>query len=501
MSLESRLPAVYEQLLQAGGDAERYLRDIADIEFEFQDGRLYVLQIRSGKRTPLADIRVQIQFLTEGMITMEEFLGRIRPSNIAAILRPEIADATCLKPLGKGLPTGEGVASGRIVFWPPTNKRVGGLPSPYLLVMSDWHGEDTRLINASVGVLTTRGGVSSHAALVSRQLGKPAVVGFRQRRLSHEDEALLIPGLAPLREGHWLTIDGMTGEVYAGRAKIATRAWEAHPELLQLSLIIEKSVSSGHVPPSCSGPVWRVWDFMRHDLPLPQHRNTAFSREDQLRVRYAPDADNAAEARNKLTRIEAPLRENYSEIILGLKTTLERLLRTSQRRKPTTCCRLLWDPAQELQPQECSQLVGLEFAGINQEVPHLIEISDIRLQLDCEVQSASEAWSVESLPGFGMRVVPGSRTIKACRITVNGAELGHEDIPVFYTWLRRREYFWHWYEEHQTSHARIAAFLKRFGTTGKHDSKLSVLCFELGLISQNQLTVSGRSLAAFKPRR
>ena len=499
MLLKSHLPLVYEQLLQAGAIAERYLRDLAEIEFEFQDGQAYVLQVRKGKRTPLADIRLQLQFLAEGMIAFEEFLGRIRPGNVAAILGPEITDVIRLKPLGKGLPAGVGAASGRIVFWPPRRERIGLLKGPYLLVMREWHGEDTRLIDASVGVLATIGGVSSHAALACRQMGKPGVVGFRQGMISRQEEALLVPGFAPLREGDWLTIDGMAGEVYAGRAKIVTKAWEAHPELLQLSLIIEKAVSSGHVPPTCAGPVWRIWDFMRHGLPLAQERIALPAAKDQPRRPSVPDVDSAATARQKMSPVEIALQEHYSEIIHGLMTTLERLFRSSRHRKPSRCCRLLWDPARQLRSQECSQLVGFEFVGINQHIPHLIEISSLRFHLDCEVQSPSEAWAVQPVPGFGIRMIPGARTIKACRITVNGAELGHEDVPVFYSWLRRREYFWHWYEEHQTSHAEIAAFLERFARTGKHDPKLSVLCYELGLIRQNGLTAAGRSLAALNP--
>ena len=370
------------------------------------------------------------------------------------------------------------------------------------LVVREWNHEvhspakDVRGgVETRAGVLATAGGISSHAALVCRQDGKPCVVNFNQGVIAREERRLLIPGFAPLREGDWLTIDGMTGDVYAGRSRIDIKPWKSHPELAQLSLIIERAVSSGHVPPTCAGMVWRIWDFMRHGLPLLRHESEACEGESG-RLNYPRTADqDAIDARQRLVPIDRAARLNYSELLLGLMKTLNRQLRLrSAVGKPQPCCRVLWDPNRQIQLQNSSQLVGFEFFGINRRIPHLIEISDICFHLDCAVQSASEAWVVKMVPGCGSSLVPTARAIKACRIMVNGAELGQEAIPEFYTWLRRREYFWRWFEEHQTSHQELAAFLKHFARTGGLDPKLSVLCRELGLLKNGQLTAAGLSL-------
>ena len=450
--------------------------------------------------SPLAKMRIQLQLLTEGAITPEEILERIRPVDVAAFLRPEITDKTRLKALGRGLGTSGGAASGRIAFSSSALAQLMPAKDPSILVVRDWNHEvrsATRDVRGGVdpyaGVLATTGGISSHAALVCRQAGKPCVANFNQGVIAHQERRLLIQGFAPLREGDWLTIDGLTGDVYEGRSPIEAKPWESHPELVQFSLIVERAVCSGHVPPKGAGMVWRIWDFLRHELPLPGHEPEA-CRGENGRLNYPRSADrDARDAQQRLVPIDRAARRNYSELLLGLMTTLDRQLRSAAG-NPQPYCRVLWDPDRHLQSRNSSQLVGFEFFGINRRIPHLIEISDIRCHLDCEVESSSEAWAVKSVPGYGSSLIPRARTIKACHITVNGAELDQEDVPTFYTWLRRREYFWHWFDEHETSHQELATFLKQVARTSTPDPRLSVLCRELGLLKNGRLTAAGLSL-------
>jgi phosphohistidine swiveling domain-containing protein len=496
MSLESRWPSVYAQLLQAGQVAERHLRDIAEFDFTVVNGRLFVTQLWRSKRgmSPMAQIQVELQLLIEGAISTGDVLERIRPAVVAALLRPEITDTTGLKSLGKGLPVGGGAASGRLAFATADVERQVAVGDPSLLVVRDLSLHELEIASASEGVLATTGGHSSHTALLCGSARKPCVVNFKQGELGREERVLRVPGFAPLREGDWLTIDGMTGDVYAGKAQVETRPWKSHPELAQLALVVEQAVASGHVPPGCAGGTWRIWDFLRHGLPLPG-QEIQTSEETKRPHKYPPTAArDAADARRTTVPISSAECPNYSGIVLGLMKTLDRQFRAAVG-TAQPYCRVPWDPGSQLDLRKCRQLVGLEFFGINRRIPHLLEISDVRLHLECEVESPTEAWSVESVPGFGLRVVPGARTIRACRVTVNGAQLEHEDIPKFYTWLRRREYFWQWFEEHDTSHRKIAAFLRQFARTRAHDPKLSVLCRELGLLKNGRLTVAGLSLA------
>ena len=186
MSLESRWPSVYAQLLQAGQVAERHLRDVADIEFTVENGRLFVNQMRKGRRSSWAHIRVQLQLLLEGAISPVDVLGRVRPADVAALLRPEITDTTGLKSLGKGLPVGGGAASGRLAFATAGVERQVAAGDPCLLVVRDVPHRELRSAIASAGVLATTGGLSCHTALACRSAGKPCVVGFSRGVLGRE---------------------------------------------------------------------------------------------------------------------------------------------------------------------------------------------------------------------------------------------------------------------------------------------------------------------------
>ncbi|MEI7729365.1 MAG: PEP-utilizing enzyme [Verrucomicrobiota bacterium] len=441
MSLKSRCPSVYRDLLQAGEAAERWLRDCADIEFTFDNGALYVTSVRKARLLPLENTRVQLQLLVEGLTAPEEFLERIRPTDVAQFLRPEIVDKARLELLGKGLPAGGGAASGRIAIWrsEADDPVIPGCPPP--LILSDRHAPSLHATKACAGMLTRMGGISSHAAMLCRQLGKPCIVGFQKGELSHEEHLFTLPGHAPLHAGDWLTIDGITGEVFAGQAQIETRPWKSHSELRSLWLIIAYAVTSGHVPANCAGNVWRIWDFMRHELPLPGQPNSNQPTKNSPRRRALPNRENPVKARTNMVQIETVDRQNYSEIICGLLTAIERRLGLSAGGKSQSHSRVLWEIGSPICLQEQSQLVGFEFTGLNQHDLNLIEVSSIRFELECEVQSPAEAWTAESIRGGGSRMIPNSRIVKRCRIMVNGVPLKHEDIPQFYTWLRRREYF------------------------------------------------------------
>lgn len=500
MSLESRYPSVFEQLALAGEAAERHLRNVADLEFTFVNAQLFVIGVQKARLSKLANIRSQLELLVEGVITPEEVLERISPADIDGILTPEIVEKDSLNLLGNGLPAGGGCASGRIAFSAATVEKHQSTGSPIVLVVHDLSRRDARIAKSTAGVLATTGGISSHAALICRPLNKPCVVGFTRGSIASDDRVLSVPGFAPFHEGDWITVDGLTGHVYSGQAPVEVKSWQSHPEVLQLSLLVEKAVSTGHVPEGCAGKVWRIWDFMRHGLPLCRNESLSRKRDDGKQYHPRTAARDLAAARRVLTPIDEMSRTNYSEILLGLIATIDRQLRMSQD-STQPCSRMLWDPGRQIQLGDSSQFVGLEFCNLNRRIPHLIEIADIRLLLECEVKSPSEAWTVESDSKFGPRVCPKSSVIKACYITINGAKMDPEDLPRFYTWLRRREYFWRCFEERQTSHRELTTFLENYRRERRVHSNLELLCHELGLLKQGQPTAAGLSLMGRRTKR
>ena len=299
-------------------------------------------------------------------------------------------------------------------------------------------------------------------------------------------------GHSPINQGDWLTIDGATGEVFAGMAEIGPRPWSIHPELQMLWLMVEGALSSGRVPDTCTGAVWRIWDYVRHALPLPNQPGATDPTVLGIHRHPISNLCLLAPERRSWVCVDPGTRWNYSDIVLGLITTLDRLLHSVDPAVP--CCRVLWDPSEHIDLCEGRQWVGIEFYRINRYIPHLIAISTVRILFECAVASPSEAWILGSVRGTGWGVVAKSRTIKACRIIVNGATLEHEDIPCFYNWLRRREYFSRWFEENRTSHAELRTFLENYERSTKVDQRLSELCCELDLIKNSRLTASGMSL-------
>jgi phosphohistidine swiveling domain-containing protein len=495
------LPAdLYEELMHCGEIAERYLCDRTEIEFTVENGQLFVCGVRKGKTSPIACIRVALQLMTEGIISPEDVLTRIKPEDVGALLCPEIVDGDRLKLLGRGQGVWTGAASGRIAFSPASVARFVSAGTSVILVVREFsykeHGDAAK---ASTGVLSLVGGISSHAALFCRPLGKPCVVGFWQGILPHGNPPNLTSNTVPLKEGQWLTIDAMTGDVFAGRARVATNPWASHPELVQLSTIVESAVASGQVPPTCVGSVWRMWDSFKHKVPLRNHyTQTAMGKKCRRRISL-PRLGNAKAIRHSLVRLESGTKENYDEVIRGLVAAVEKELRLAiGSERSTVYCRALWEPVVYDRPSGSTQLVGFEFFDINRHVHHLINISHIQWRIECDVPSPSEAWFFERVGRSRVRIILGAGTITACQIMVNGALLAHEDIPNFYTWLRRRKYFWHWFEENGTSHAEISAFLKRFQRTGATDKRLAMLCTELGLLRRGSLTTSGMSLVGMR---
>lgn len=442
MSLKTRFPSIWRQLEQAGKLAERHFRDCVNMEFTFQNGQLFVEQCSPARIKATGIIQLYFQLLADEIITPEEVLERIEPTDVAVVLRPEIIDLSQLKLIGNGNPVSGGAATGRIAFSISEAQRLSLLGHPAVLVVTDVRRDQFLAVRSNMvsGVLDILGGISAHPAFCCRPVHKPCVVGFRKAKILWNKKVLMLSSNISLKEGDWLTVDGATGNVYIGKSRVETKPWDAHPELVLLDFLIEKAVTSGRVPPKATGAVWTIWDFMRHGLPLTAMKSETRPTLDKQRTFSLIPSKKTEAARKTLTPIGEASRKNYSDIILGLMATLERLFACSSRRQQAYC-RELWNPEHQYSPENESQLVGFEYFGINHRIPHLIELANICIHLECKPQSPSEAWTLESSPDSGVRVVPRSRSISACQIWVNGAELGHEELPKFHTWLRRREYF------------------------------------------------------------
>ena len=214
-SLEALMPEVYRELVRIYGALERHYRDMQDLEFTIERGKLWMLQTRSGKRTASAALKIAADMADEGLIDREEAVRRIDPASLDQLLHPTIDPNAERRVLASGLPASPGAASGEIVFSSDEAERLRSEGRKVILVRVETSPEDIHGMHAAEGILTTRGGMTSHAAVVARGMGKPCVSGAGGIRVDYATQTLQAGGTT-LKKGDPLTIDGSTGQVLLG---------------------------------------------------------------------------------------------------------------------------------------------------------------------------------------------------------------------------------------------------------------------------------------------
>ncbi len=243
-SLEEAMPEVYAQLNDVYQRLESHYRDMQDIEFTIESGRLYLLQTRTGKRTGFAAVKIACDMVKEGLIEPREAVARVEAGQIVQLLAPIFDSAqkeTALQSgrlLARGLPAGPGAAAGRIAFSAERAVQMAA-DGPVILVRIETSPEDIAGMHVAVGILTTRGGLTSHAAVVARGMGRPCIVGCGAARVDYGRSELRVENHEPLEEGEWISLDGTTGEVIAGQ--LPTRPSEVMQVLIESSMKPEES--------------------------------------------------------------------------------------------------------------------------------------------------------------------------------------------------------------------------------------------------------------------
>ncbi len=248
-SLEETMPKVYKQLEEVYKKLEDHYSDMQDIEFTIESGKLYLLQTRTGKRTGFAAVKIACDMVDEKRIEPREAVARVEANQITQLLAP-VFDAKekqkALKEgrlLGRGLPAGPGAAAGHIAF-NADHAVAMAKDGPVVLVRIETSPEDIAGMHSAAGILTTRGGLTSHAAVVARGMGRSCIVGAGALRVDYSRGELRAEGHEPLEEGDWISIDGSTGEVINGQ--LATRPSEIIQVLVEGSMKPEQSEVFGN---------------------------------------------------------------------------------------------------------------------------------------------------------------------------------------------------------------------------------------------------------------
>ena len=229
LSLKDTLPEVYEELLANINILEKYYHDMQDIEFTIQEGKLFLLQTRGGKRVGPAAVKIAVDMVKEGSATADQAIMSVKPEHLNQLLHPQFVSVTSREykdnVIGRGLPASPGAAVGVVVFTPQEAEARFARGEKCILVRDDTSPEDVGGMWASQGVLTSRGGMTSHAAVVARGWGKPCICGCGELSIDEATGMMTIRPIAAigsgksvtLKEGDWISLNGDTGEIIVGK--------------------------------------------------------------------------------------------------------------------------------------------------------------------------------------------------------------------------------------------------------------------------------------------
>lgn len=219
-SLEETMPELYKQLVEIKDRLEKHYKDMQDMEFTIEEGKLYLLQTRNGKRTAKAAIKIAVDMVHEGLIDKKTAVMRLEPAQLDQLLHPMIdpEEEKKFEPLGKGLPASPGAAVGQVVFSAEDAEKWAAEGKKVILVRLETSPEDIGGMNVAEGILTARGGMTSHAAVVARGMGKCCVAGLGD--IKFEGSKAFVLGGEVIKEGDWITLNGSTGNVYKGQMKL-----------------------------------------------------------------------------------------------------------------------------------------------------------------------------------------------------------------------------------------------------------------------------------------
>jgi pyruvate,orthophosphate dikinase len=325
-SLETVMPGAFAELREICLKLERNYRDMQDIEFTIQDGKLWMLQTRSGKRTTKASLKIATDLTAEGLITKEEALLRIDPEQLDQLLHPMLDPNAHKDVLTTGLPASPGAATGELVFTPDEAETLRNLGKPVILARIETSPEDIHGMHAAAGILTARGGMTSHAAVVARGMGRPCVSGAKDLSIDYEGHKMTAGGRT-LHRGDVITIDGGTGEVIAG--EVPTLQPELGADFQQLMDHADE-VRRMKVRANAETPrdAKQAREFGAEGIGLCRTEHMFFEGERTTAMREMIVADDEAGRRAALAKILPMQRQDFLElfeIMAGLPLTIRLL--------------------------------------------------------------------------------------------------------------------------------------------------------------------------------
>jgi len=325
-SMEVLLPEVFQEFVRTTELLEKHYRDMQDMEFTVERGKLWMLQTRNGKRTGKAALRIAVEMASEGLITQDEAVARIDPASLDQLLHPMIDPQAVLTVVAKGLPASPGAACGEIVFNSEDAEQMKSSGRKAILVRIETSPEDIQGMHAAEGILTTRGGMTSHAAVVARGMGKPCVSGAGTLRIDYENGTMTASGKV-FKKGDMLTIDGGTGQVIQGAVQMQQPELSGEfGTLMQWADSVRRMGVRANAETPADARAARK--FGAEGIGLSRTEHMFFQAERVVAVREMILADDEAGRRAALAKLLPMQRSDFAElfeIMAGLPVTIRLL--------------------------------------------------------------------------------------------------------------------------------------------------------------------------------
>ncbi|GAX05668.1 pyruvate phosphate dikinase [Secundilactobacillus pentosiphilus] len=326
--LQAEMPAIYDQLMTIAEKLENHYQDMQDLEFTIENGQLFLLQARDGKRTPYAAVKIAVDQVAEGLITKTQALLRVSPESVSAMLHPEFDPAVLAQqtPLTTGLPASPGAATGQAYFTAEDAKQAADNGTKVVLIRQDTSPEDIDGMIVSQAIVTSRGGMTSHAAVVARGMGATGVVGAHEITVDYAAKVAKV-GDQVISEGDWVSVDGTSGELYLGQIKTTSAGVKG-----ELSVLLDwaKDVAQMGVYTNADTPqdFQKALDFGADGIGLTRTEHMFFKPERLVQMRrliLAEDAQGRAEPLAQLLQMQ---QEDFYQLykLAGDKEVTIRLL-------------------------------------------------------------------------------------------------------------------------------------------------------------------------------
>ncbi|WP_146655669.1 pyruvate, phosphate dikinase [Labilithrix luteola] len=385
-SLEQKMPEAFKTLVSIGQKLEKHFRDMQDLEFTIQDGKLYMLQCRNAKRTGKAAVRVAVEMVKEGLIDKEEAVLRVDPASLDQLLHPTLDPTAPKTLLAKGLSASPGAAQGKIVFSADEAEKRANAGEAVILVRVETSPEDIHGMKAARGILTARGGMTSHAAVVARGMGKPCVAGCSALAVNYQEQTVIVTqydeggrpqGSVTLKRGDVITIDGGAGHVYQGAVPTVNASLTGEfSELMAWADEARKMKVRANADTPLDARTAR--GFGAEGIGLCRTEHMFFDEERIRAMREMILADDVAAREKALAKILPHQRQDFVEIFREMKGF------------PVTI-RLLDPPLHEFLPtekahiEELAKLMNVSVARLEQRIKDLHEFNPMLGHRGCRL--------------------------------------------------------------------------------------------------------------------